>query len=278
MADLLVARFDGADVHELGGGHQSRVFLVTRRDGSAKVAKVLDATMVDRDQLGVRVGVIAALADLEQLVCRPLPIDDRLVNTLSDHYTMVCYEHAEGVAPQVSNTADAAMMGRTLAQLHRSMAQIPPTGLPVVSALRSVSIGAAEPVQLLHGDFNATNLHQHGGIVRVFDFDDCGSGPPAFDVANALYMVLFDATVHDAPDQYWTFRDPFVSAYCDAAGHDIDHALLDHHIDLRVGALSGWLDDPDTAPAGIRTASPVWRATLRSFVAAYRGGPDTTTT
>jgi Ser/Thr protein kinase RdoA (MazF antagonist) len=197
---------------------------------------------------------------------------------LSGGHLVVCYEHAEGTAPEPSRAADAAVMGRTLAQLHRSMARLPPTGLPVVSALRSVSIDTAEPLQVLHGDFNSTNLRQHDGVVRVFDLDDCGYGPPVFDVANASYMVLFDATVHDTPDVYRAFRARFVSAYCDAAGHTVDDGLVDHYVDLRFAALSGWLDDLDSAPVGIRTASPAWRATLRSVVAAYRGGPETTTT
>jgi len=84
--------------------------------------------------------------------------------------------------------------------------------------------------------------------------------------------------VHDTRGGYRAFREPFVSAYCDAAGRTVGHELLDHYIDVRVDALAGWLDDLDHAPIGIRDASPAWRAILRSFVAAYRGGPETTTT
>jgi hypothetical protein len=40
-------------------------------------------------------------------------------------------------------------------------------------------------------------------------------------------------------------------------------------IEVRVDALRSWLDDPSTAPIGIRTSSPEWRDVLRSFVAAH---------
>ena len=33
------------------------------------------------------------------------------------------------------------------------------------------------------------------GEVRVFDFDECGVGPAEYDVANSLYLALFDLTV-----------------------------------------------------------------------------------
>ena len=256
MNELLVARFGGASVDELGGGHQSRVFRVDLPSGVTMVAKVLDAAAVDHGELQERVEVVAALADLEPLVCRPLPIDRRLVTELTDDFYVVCYEHADGAPPDPSDATDAAMMGRTLSRLHHSMAQLPPTRLPVVAALRAARSDTSEPRQ----------LH---GVVRAFDLDDCGYGPPAFDVANAVYMVLFDAIVHDAGDTYRAFRESFVSAYSDAARHVVDDDVIDRFIDVRVDALRGWLEDPAHAPTGISTASPTWRATLRSFVTTY---------
>jgi hypothetical protein len=32
-------------------------------------------------------------------------------------------------------------------------------------------------------------------MVRVFGFEDCGCGPRSFEIANALYMVLFSSTI-----------------------------------------------------------------------------------
>lgn len=145
--------------------------------------------------------------------------------------------------------------------------------LPLISALRvasTVRADAASTDQLLHGDFSASNLRQTDDGVRVFDFDDCGYGPPEFDVANALYMVLFDQTVHGTFPTYETFRRSFIDGYLNSSEPSIGLGTLDHFIDLRVQALAAWLDDLDSAPTGIRTAPSAWHATLRSFVSAYR--------
>ena len=107
---------------------------------------------------------------------------------------------------------------------------------------------------------------------RLIDFDDCGYGPVAFDVANALYMVLFDASVGDRPKLYATFRPGFLAGYRQAAGRPLDDGEVDGFIDARVAALGRWLDDLPNAPIGIRTSSPEWLQTLRAFVAGYRSG------
>lgn len=90
-----------------------------------------------------------------------------------------------------------------------------------------------------------------------------------FDVANALYMVLFDAFATGTPQAYKTFRPSFLAGYLAAPGSSLQEGTLDLFIDLRVQALRAWLNDPDSAPIGIRDASLCWRATLRAFVTGY---------
>ncbi len=277
LAERLAGVLGTDKVEEVDGGHQSRVFRVVGRHGPAAVAKVLDASMVDRLELEARLDVTAALADLDPRVCRPLLIAQQRVTelTLADDQVryVVCYEFADGHPPDPAKPAEAKRMGATLWQLHASMSQLGPTSLPPVPALRTVSahgVPSAGPTQLLHGDFNASNLREAGGVVRIFDLDDCGYGPPAFDVANALYMVLFDAVTQGTAETYETFRRSFVAGYVGASGPSLPEDSLDRFIDLRVRALGSWLDDLDNAPIGIRNASHAWQATLRSFVAGYQ--------
>jgi Ser/Thr protein kinase RdoA (MazF antagonist) len=277
LAERVAAALDVHDVVELSGGHQSRVFRVALRNGSRAVAKVLDPSMVDRRELDLRLDVTAALADFDPRVCRPLVLGEHRVVQLSSasnpDYYLTCFEFASGSSPDPSLPDDARQMGMTLSQLHLSMSQLPPTPLPLVKALRSVPPGemlAAQEQQLLHGDFAASNLHKAGDAFRIFDFDDCGYGPPAFDVANSLYMVLFDSSTHGTTDVYETFRHFFVEGYDSVPGPSLSEADLDRFIDLRVRALGSWLDDLDNAPIGIRSASPAWRATLHSFVSDYQ--------
>jgi Ser/Thr protein kinase RdoA (MazF antagonist) len=276
LAERVAEALGVDEVDELAGGHQSRVFRADR-GGRPAVAKVLDASTVDRTELDVRLDVTAAVAPIDPRVCAPLVFGDQRVRELSsptfvEHY-IVCFEFAAGSAPDPARAADGRRMGDALSRLHVAMSQLPATSLPVVHALRTISADgapAAGAQQLLHGDFNASNLREMGGVVRIFDLDDCGYGPPAFDVANALYMVLFDASVHGTPETYETFRRSFMEGYLSFPGPRLPQGALDHFIDLRVQALDCWLDDLDNAPIGIRSASATWQATLRSFVSAYR--------
>lgn len=263
-------RLGAAGVRELAGGHQSSVFVVTFSDGHRLVAKVLDASSVDVDHVIARVDAVARVADLDPCVCRPILVDGSLVNVIDGGTEgpslLLCSEFAEGDPLDARSASDAEAMGTTLARLHRSLGRVEAPGVPEVAALRAVGSGTADRVQLLHGDFNAANLRRAGATVRVFDFEDCGYGPRSFDVANALYMVLFDLTVGHEYSLYSEFEEAFLRGYTAEDGVPADRRGIDHFIDLRVRALERWLDDLSTAPMGLRTATPQWRETLRSFV------------
>lgn len=277
VVEYLTDSLDLSEVDALAGGHQSRVFRATRRDGARVAVKSIDASLVDREELEVRLGVVDALADHDPRVCRPVLLAEDLIIDLAiaegqDRY-LVGYEFASGAEPDPTRASDAARMGAALSHLHESMRKLPAVALPVVSALRAVSMGGGDAIstgQLLHGDFSASNLFQTGEGVRIFDFDDCGYGPPEFDVANALYMVLFDQTLRARTlHNYETFRQSFVDGYLSSAGPSLRPDSLDRFIDLRVHPVALWLDDLNSAPIGLRNAPSAWHATLRSFVSSY---------
>jgi len=94
-------------------------------------------------------------------------------------------------------------------------------------------------------------------------------GPTEFDVANSLYMELFDAEINDDAPRYTTFRSSFLSGYADGRGKQLDLAAVDELITVRISALARWLDDLSNAPIGIRTSSAEWQDTLRSFVRSH---------
>lgn len=272
VAQLLV----GHHLEELGGGHQARVFRVDRAD-DVVIAKVIDATGVDRRELDLRMSAISALAASDSSVCRPLPVDGRLVTEVATSDApaslLLCIEFAEGRPMDAADPADAAAMGAALARLHIGMRAVSPSGLPLVAALRSATadlLADAGPLQLLHGDMNAGNMHiDAAGAVRIFDLEDCGEGPAVFDVANAVYMVMFDALVRGEAAAGVAFRRVFVDGYR-STGSVVDDALIDRFVDARVDALGRWMDDVASAPVGIRTAGPEWHETLRSVVRTYR--------
>jgi Ser/Thr protein kinase RdoA (MazF antagonist) len=270
LAERLLGALPVGEAEELAGGHQSRVFRVIGRDGVPAAVKVLDASMVARVELDARLDVTAALADRDSRVCRPLLLGAERVTELIDAdgraCYVVCFEFAGGREPDPAVATDVERLGMALAQLHATMRLLPPAPLPLVAALQTRAADASPPTeahQILHGDYNTTNLRLKDGVVRVFDFDDCGYGPPAFDVANALYMQFFDACLQRFGWQSRPGRSGVSSQEC------LSELLMRLRVHLRVKALGAWLDDLDNAPIGIRTASPAWHATLRSFLADY---------
>ncbi|MGI9616214.1 MAG: phosphotransferase enzyme family protein [Acidimicrobiales bacterium] len=253
--------------NEIHGGHQSRVFHADGPTGSVVVK------LTDRRFAGIahhrRIEVVAELAELNEAVVGPIPIEARLVGEAGD-WLIVCYPLISGSTPDVENPDDVIATAQTLAALHVSLESIDARSLPPVATLRpGDSPGAAE--QLIHGDFAPPNLIVTSGGVRVIDFDDCGTGTVEFDIGNSLYLELFDRWLADGLDGYRRYRDLFIGAYGDAATTAPDELAVEEATRLRVRALERWLDDPEGAPIGIRNATPAWRNRLRSFVASQNG-------
>jgi hypothetical protein len=83
-------------------------------------------------------------------------------------------------------------------------------------------------------------------------------------------MVRFDDMTGGAPGTYDAFEAAFLDGYRAAADTPPDLDEVHRLVDLRVDALERWLDQPASAPAGIRSSSPQWHETLRTFVADHR--------
>ena len=63
---------------------------------------------------------------------------------------------------------------------------------------------ATAPVHIIHGDFHGWNLMWHEEQLFIFDFDDCGFGVEAQDIAVALYYL-------DTPEQDAALLDGYKS-------------------------------------------------------------------
>ena len=58
---------------------------------------------------------------------------------------------------------------------------------------------AAAPAITLHADLHGYNLKWHGGRLAVFDFDDCGRGVPALDLAISAFYLRGGDEAAEAP-------------------------------------------------------------------------------
>ncbi len=262
------AQLGFTDAVELREGKQSRVFAARSEAGPVAV-KLTDASLTSLGSMETRTAFVAELALIEESVVAPVTIQQRWVYPLGTWYATAT-GFVDGEALDTTVSADSELMGASLAALHSSMRRVSGDSLPVVDALRvmrselSMDVGASQP---LHGDFNSSNLRRTPAGVRIFDFDDCGTGPVEFDVANALYMVLFDSLVDGGSMvKYVQFRAPFVAGYSQGAERPLSDATLDALIGVRVEALGYWIAHLADAPIGIRTSSPAWLEVLSQFV------------
>jgi Ser/Thr protein kinase RdoA (MazF antagonist) len=262
------------DLLRLHGGYQSLVYAAVADDGSPCVAKLRGTTGTDRATLATQMLMMANLAVVDPRVCSPLVKDDSYVLDVDTHGRTkfgTLFELAKGEIPDHARSTDAQLMGVELSKLHTSLLSLPEYEIPLVPALAAVDFepGSAS-LQLIHGDFSSQNLRKTEGSVRIFDFDDCGYGTREFDVANSLYMVLFDTVVNDRDSGYRDFEEAFVDGYrTDSTETPLNLEALPTFIDMRVNALKTWLAKPRAAPAGIRTATTQWRHTLGQFVEQY---------
>ncbi len=255
-----------ADLREIEEGRQSRAF--SAQCGVSRVViKLTDAHIADVAHTRMRMTLMSDLAKAGHPVALPVPIEGRRVHRWGQ-WLMTATEFIDGIAPDITRPEQSKIMGQELARLHQVLRDAPPTDLPAVAALRIGSNSKLDPSwQLLHGDFNATNMRLVAGKLFVFDFDECGYGPIEYDLANCLYMVLFDTMVNPKTDvNYESFRDPLLEGYAEIVGRPVPLKTVEAFINHRVGALGYWLDNLTEAPIGIQTSGSDRLATLRRFV------------
>lgn len=252
---------------ELHGGHQSRVFLA-ELDGQQAAVKLTDVRFADVELLTARMQIVETLGALTDLVVPSVRIGGGLTRRMGEWFATAT-RYVTGRAPDLTSIGDGRRLGATLAELHATLRGVEAPRLPPMPALVIDDRRADRPAawQLLHGDFSDRNVIVTPDGPRVIDFDDGGTGPVEYDLANSLYMVLFDdATASSTAPRSEAFRPAFLAGYASASDTPIDVALIDEMVELRISALAGWIDDLSTAPIGIRTASPEWHRTLRRFV------------
>lgn len=255
-------------VEELHAGKQSRVF-EAMFDGQRTAVKLTEARLADPAVLTERLRAVEALGTLDPGVVAPIRFGGALVQPIGE-WLITATPFIDGAQLDETVVADAELLGRSLARLHSAMSRLATFSIPPVAALRSTEHASGRSDwQLLHGDFSNQNVIKTSTLLRVFDFDDCGYGPIEYDIANSLYMVLFDAEVAQCPERFEVFRPAFLAGYVDGSKRRVAEASVDEMIAVRIDALARWLDDLTSAPIGIRTASPEWLETLAGFVQSH---------
>ena len=127
------ARFGISDAVELHAGKQSRVFRA-ELDGVDVAVKLTDGRLADRSLLQTRMALVEALAVDVDAVVRPHRIGRALVQPIGG-WLMTATPFMTGDAVDLAQPRTNELLGRTLAQVHGSMALMPAQSLPPVAAL-----------------------------------------------------------------------------------------------------------------------------------------------
>jgi len=105
------------------------------------------------------------------------------------------------------------------------------TRFEAVAARMADVMPRVDGIGLIHADLHLGNAVFHDGVVKLIDFDDCGTGPRLYELAVALWES------RDEP-HYPAFRDALLTGYRGRREIDVTH--LDDFIALRQVAFDLW--------------------------------------
>lgn len=231
------------------------------------MVKVVDARSSAPVTVRRQAGLARDLGAIDPRVVAPLPIGDELVSVVGHHLVTVL-PLVKGRVPDLDDPEDAQWLGQQLGRLHASLRQVW-SDLPPVASLR---IGEHDfldgDVQIIHGDPGVANFLRDGDDAHVLDLGEAGLGTPGYDVALALFSRRFDvwSRAPGARTPTDNAPDALVAGYEDAVGHPLKPSELADGERVRREALAWWIEHPDQAPVGIRSATPAWREHLARFV------------
>lgn len=270
---------------------QNTVYEAIFDDNTPCIIRVTDSQHRSRTAIAEEIRALNRLSQKCNFICKPLRgPENRFIEelTIENEIKYISFfEQAKGQYPDFHLEADVARAATCLAQFHQQSAALqhaykrrqadrspflkakPDRRYPQMSQLIDWQVNLAKQAGtygLIHGDFNATNIKLNTPQIRLFDFDDCGYHWYAYDIANAIYMFLFDHR-NEALHKVSAFADTFLSAY--ETYRPVNHEEVNQFISYRVCLLNTWLNRPNQGPLVIRTSSQKWITDLKTFVDDY---------
>lgn len=212
-------------------------------------------------------------------VAAPHALGDRDVifgaEVSSGHVVVLTTRFAEGKAPSAATMTPEAIAayGRTLGGLHRVSRAMPrsdrldrPVWDDQSDKVLALDLGDADPVALqvarsalqaarsvsppdrhilIHEDAHLGNLFvTEDDRITLFDFDDCGYGDEAYDVAMVLFYWVAARRLTDLGGEIRRMWSPFVAGYLDECDGPLPSPdLIDHYLKLREVELYALLHD-----------------------------------
>ncbi len=248
------------------------------------------------EQIQSEISLINGIINIVELPHQPIPLKpDQYVIPISfehDNYFAVAFNFIDGSPLDHGNTADIKSAAAILARFHRAMSgKLKSIERPTLfqSAFYDISYATHDHTYdelktwksrlqtssqfygFIHGDYNFSNLIKSINYIYLIDFEDSCYGWYAYDIANALYMELFDhrndPSIHQFSKFYAHFLQSYLLAWPEAKVILEDVPMF---ITYRVLMLESWLNGNPEAPNFIQTAETAWKKELIQFIDLYK--------
>ena len=248
------------------------------------------------EQIQSEITLINEIINIVELPNQPIPLKlDQYVLPITyehDTYYAVAYKYIDGRPLDPKNTYEIMSSSAILARFHRATTgKLKSIDRPTLlhSAIYDISHSTHDQFYdelvawksglqsslpfygLIHGDYNFSNLIKSSTYIYLIDFEDSCYGWYAYDIANALYMELFDQRKEQAYVKFSDFFKPFLQSYFSAWPEA--KVILDDipmFVTYRVLMLESWLNGNSAAPAFIKSATTPWKKELLQFVDLYK--------
>ena len=246
---------------------QNHVFKVTL-DGDTCILRLTDPAHRSVKRLQAEIDLLIDLQLATTLTIAPIRFPSgKFIDTVRHkgmHYNATIFPFVNGSPSNVKSASEAFYFGSLLAQLHTVLAGLDNQyDLPVrqnTSAAR----------HLIHGDFNSTNVLTTDSSSVIIDFEDACYSTYEYELANSIYMTMFDYRHNPSQFRDSGFISGFLSGY--TSHSEIDRLGILSCMDERVSMLQQWLTEPDSAPLSIASSSESWKQELTNFVLSYLEG------
>ena len=248
------------------------------------------------EQIQSEIDVITEFLNFIDLPHQPLPLklNHHIVpiNFKHDTYFAVAFEYMNGSSLDPGNMTDIKSAAAILARLHRATSAIfKSIDRPsfIHSAIYDIFYSTHDYYYekletwksrlqsspkfygIIHGDFNFSNLIKTKNYIYLIDFEDAHYSWYAYDIANALYMELFEHRSDPSFDNFSVFYQQFLQSYLLAWPEA--HVILNDvpmFITYRVLMLDSWLNGNPEAPYFIKAAESKWKKELIQFIDLYK--------
>jgi Ser/Thr protein kinase RdoA (MazF antagonist) len=260
---------DGIKIVNLIRTRQNEVFNATL-NGNKCILRLTHPMHRERTRIEEELKLLEDLGKAVNYTIRPMAFPsgkfiEEVPYKQTTHYAaLFCFIEGTPIDDDLFQYKNANRIGTFLANLHGALSSLKISyNLPVMH-------GAPMEPQLIHGDFNSSNILVNEKNMTLIDFEDACYSSYEYELANSIYMTLFGLRHNHAMLVDTGYIENFLLGYMQQ--RKVDLKIVRLKIDERVATLNDWVEDKALAPFAIATSTDEWKNELKNFIKAYNNG------